>query len=130
MDQHTLKYTRSTVQVDLMWRHFVLLNPPQVSHQSTGPNHLSIKSPPSLPNESSSVGHHSIRVIFILGYVVDEGEDELHPRLNQHHISYGGERGRREEQVRRKRRGDTGKKVRKKGREQGKKVGRTEGMRE
>ncbi len=53
---------------------------------------------PSLPNESSSVGHHSIGVIFILGYVVDEGEDELHPRLNQHHISCRGEERREGEE--------------------------------
>ena len=42
---------------------------------------------PSLPDESSSVGHDSVRVIFILSYVMNEGEDELHPRLDQHHIS-------------------------------------------
>lgn len=41
----------------------------------------------SLPDEAGSVGHHSVRMILILSYVVDEGEDELHPRLNQHHIS-------------------------------------------
>lgn len=39
-------------------------------------------------------------MIFILGYVMDEGEYELHPRLDQHHISCRGDR--REETGRRR----------------------------
>lgn len=40
-----------------------------------------------LPDESGSVAHHSIRAVLVLSYVMDKGEDELHPRLDQHHIS-------------------------------------------
>lgn len=39
-----------------------------------------------LPDESDGVGHHSVRVILILSDVVDEGQDELHTRLHQHHV--------------------------------------------
>ena len=40
-----------------------------------------------LPDEPDGVGHHSVRVVLVLGDVVDEGQDELHPGLNQHHVS-------------------------------------------
>ena len=63
----------------------------QTVQESPAVNHTSL--PPSLPNESSSIGHDSVRVIFILSYVMNEGEDELHSRLDQHHISCRGRRG-------------------------------------
>ncbi len=75
--------------------HVINRRKPPVNQTSLPPSLL----PGSLPNESSSVGHHSIWMIFILSYVMDEGEDELHPRLHQHHISYMGEK-RQEEYVR------------------------------
>lgn len=55
---------------------------------------------PCLPDESGSVGHHAVRVVLVFGDVVDEGEDELHPRLHQHHVGCrGGEEMRVREQV-------------------------------
>lgn len=66
-----------------------------LSESEAGKQEVVVMTFASVPDESCGIGHDSVRVIFILGYVMDEGEDELHTRLHQHHIRCRS-RGRRE----------------------------------
>lgn len=42
----------------------------------------------ALPYKSSGVCHHAVRVVLVFSDVMDEGQDELHSGLHQHHVSY------------------------------------------
>lgn len=88
-DQQGASHHNSGLEATRALRDITLTHSSQPAAPGWSWPQLSPAPSPSLPNEAGRVGDDSVRVVLVLGDVVDEGEDELHPGLHQHDVSWG-----------------------------------------